>query len=387
MGFHALFEREDVLAILQKTLQNYYSSRFPEKKIEIGFEKREGAAEFFLVPRIGMILQKNPDKEISQRFYSDYNIRNNIVKNLAAKTLVFASLHFPKLMAIKQRLYIWPKELVNDKTAISYCNRSIRIFDYQKETTVSIQKDGFTDKFFQNQLQFRRNHNYTFIPELLDSGEQWFEEKIQVGSILARVTDTQQYENAQNQALRYMAQLQKDSSEPAQTRTYLSALQKRLETQLQETANKKATTCHNEAVQYLHRLCAYLNTAPETIPTVISHKDLQGGNILVTPQRLWIIDWETQGRGSRWFDAITMLYGTRYYGGIRRLVQDVQADALPEQIGAAEGWSAKQILAVFLLEDLEFYLEDMLELSGTAGSATFDRYMTEILEIDWKTVF
>ena len=89
MGFHALFERENVLDILQKTLQHYYSNRFPEKQILISYEKREGAAEFFLIPRVGMILQTKPPKEIRKQFYSIYHIRGNIVKHVAAKMLVF----------------------------------------------------------------------------------------------------------------------------------------------------------------------------------------------------------------------------------------------------------------------------------------------------------
>ena len=116
MGFHALFEREDVLNILQKTLQEYYCSRFPDKNVYIGYEKREGAAEFFLTPRVGMILQAHPAKDVCQRFYSSYNIRNNVVKHITAKALVFMGLHFPQLTAMKTQLYVWPGDLVNAKT-------------------------------------------------------------------------------------------------------------------------------------------------------------------------------------------------------------------------------------------------------------------------------
>lgn len=387
MGFHALFERENVLDILQKTLQDYYASRYPHKQVYIGYEKREGAAEFFLIPRVGMIMQANSPRDIHRRFYRGYNIRNNIIKHVAAKTLVFLGLNFPKLLAMKQRLYVWPGETVNRKTIFTYCNRSIRVFDYENGTTVSIQKKGFTDKFFQNQLQFRLKHPYHFIPELLDNGTDWFEEKIYTGSVLARITDEQQYQQAQRQILALMEQLQKDTLEYVPAGEYIDALCHRLETMLQATARQKATTMHDYGAQYLERIKAYLKNTPQTLPTVISHKDLQGGNILVTPGKIWIIDWETQARGSRWFDAITMLYGTRYYGGIRKLMQDAVNNTLPDGIGQTEGWAAKQILAIFLLEDLEFYLEDMLELPGTAGSATFDRYMTEMQEIDWTTVF
>ena len=387
MGFHALFERENVLDILQKTLQNYYQSRFPDKQVYVGYEKRRGAAEFFLTPRVGMILQARPAREICRRFYSGYNIRGNILKNLAAKTFVFAGLHLPRVMAIKKRLYVWPAELVNKKTNFTYCNRSIRVFDYENGSTVSIQKNGFTDRFFQNQLQFRLKHPYSFIPEILANGQDWFEEKIYSGSVLARVTDDQRYRKAQEEVLSYMEQLQKDTQQAVSARDYIDGLCNRLETMLEATAQKKTTTHHGYAAEYVARIEKYLQTAPETIPTVISHKDLQGGNILVTPEKLWIIDWETQAQGSRWFDAITMLYGTRYYGGIRKLMQDAVQDNLLLGIGEADGWSAKQILAIFLLEDLEFYLEDMLELPGTAGSATFDRYMTEMQEIDWPAVF
>lgn len=387
MGFHTLFEREDVLDILQSTLQAYYGQRFPDKEIVVSFEKREGAAEFFLIPRVGMIIQEKPCKEICDSFYASYHIRNNVVKHMAAKTLVFLGLHFPRLLAMKQRLYIWPKEAVNAKTLFSYCNRSLRIFDYEAGTTVSIQKAGFTNKFFQNQLQFRLKHPHSFIPPILASGTDWFEERIYTGKVLARIIDSQAYKAAQTQTLAYMAQLQEASMEQQPSQSYIAGLCRHLEDMLEATAANKATTCHSYAAEYLRRLQKYLKTAPETLPTVSSHKDLQGGNILVTPEKLWIIDWETQGRGSCWFDAITMIYGTRYYGGIRKLTRDTLANRLPEQIGKTEGWTAKQILAIFLLEDLEFYLEDMLELPGKAGSATFDRYMGEVQEINWTTVF
>ena len=387
MGFHALFEREDVLEILQKTLQGYYTSRYPEKQVYVGYEKRPGAAEFFLTPRVGMILQENPPRDVQCRYYRSYNIRNNIVKHVAAKTLVFLGLNFPRMLAMKQRLYVWPKDAVNEKTTFTYCNRSIRIFDYQNETTVSIQKYGFTDKFFQNQLQFRLKYPYPFIPEILDSGKDWFEEKIYTGCILARVTDEEQFCQAQTEILSCVSRVEEDTLELFSAKVYITELCDRLEQMLQRTKDEKATIHVDAARNYVQHIAAFLKESPEQIPMVISHKDLQGGNILVTPEKTWIIDWETQGRGSRWFDAITMLYGTRYYGGIRKLTRDAVADKLTEQIGPKADWSAKQILAIFLLEDLEFYLEDMLELPGIAGSATFDRYMTEIQEIDWTTVF
>ncbi len=387
MGFHALFERENVLEILQQTIQAYYTQRFPGQNISVGYEKKAGAAEFYLIPRLGMIMQKKPGREIRKHYYDAFNIRKNPIKWIAAKVLVFSALHFPKQLAMPKRLYVWPKEAVNAKTLYSYCNRSIRIFDYKKGTTVSIQKYGFTDKFFQNQLQFRLHNTYQFIPELLDSGKDWFEECIYTGKVLARVTDAQQYAQAQQQTLDDIRLLQTDTLEMVSTQGYVSELCCRIQSMLERTEQRKKATYSGHARGYVQRLERFLQGAPEQLPVVISHKDLQGGNVLATRERLWIIDWETQGKGSRWFDAITMLYGTRYYGGIRKLLQDVLSDDLPEQLGQKDGWTAKQILALFLLEDLEFYLEDMLELSGTAGSATFDRYMAEIWEEDWTAVF
>lgn len=387
MGFHALFGRENVLEILQQTLQEYYDQRYPDRRICVGYERRADAAEFFLIPRLGMIMQAKPGKELRRHFYAAYNIRNNTVKYLAAKLLVFTALHFPKLLAMKERLYVMPADVVNSKTLFSYCNRSLRIFDYEKGTTVSIQKNGFTDKFFQNQLQFRLGGSYTFVPAILDSGENWFEEDIYAGKVLARVTNPERYVRAQEQVLIYLDDLQAVSQEDTPAREYISALCGRLNRMLQCAQQQKTVKHCAYAWQYLRLLERFLETVPDTLPTVLSHRDLQGGNILVTDDRVLIIDWETQARGSRWFDAITMLYGTRYYGGIQKLKDDVQKHRLLDSIGESGSWSQKQILAIFLLEDLEFYLEDMLELPGTAGSATFDRYMVEIRQIRWDAFF
>lgn len=387
MGFHELFEREDVLLILQKTLSDYYDKTQPEHRVTVGYEKRKDAVEFFMIPRIGAIMQAHPSAAIRKHFYDSYNIRGNLIKHVGAKVLVFLSMHFGKLLSNKERLYIGPKTVLNDLVLYAYCNRSVRLFDYANGTTVSIQKKGFTDKFFQNQLKFRLDYSYDFIPPILRHGETWFEEQIYDGMMLARISDTVEYEKAQQQALSHIRRLEKDTLEHWDAQKYVSALVGRLEAMLQKTARKKATSHHGYALEYVHCIRAFLQKIPEQLPMVISHKDLQGGNVLVTAEQVWIIDWETQGRGCRWFDAITMLYGTRYYGGIHKLVQDALSDGLSEEIGPTEEWSAKQILALFLLEDLEFYLEDMLELPGEAGSATFDRYMAEIQEIDWNTVF
>ena len=387
MGFHELFDREDVLSILQETLSDYYRNVYPQQNIVVSYEKQNDAAEFCMIPLIGAIMQTRPCAAIRKRFYNSYNIRSNPIKHIGAKILVFLSMHFVKLASNKERLYVAPRTSVNEQTLYSYCNRSIRLFDYANCKTVSIQKKGFTEKFFQNQLNFRLNNPYDFIPPILRSGDTWFEEQIYDGMMLARITDTVEYEKAQQQVLSYLCRIEEDTLEYWDSQNYVLSLVRRLETMLKETVQKKATKQHDYAKALVRRISGFLGNIPEQIPMVISHKDLQGGNVLVTDEKTWIIDWETQGRGCRWFDAITLLYGTRYYGGIRRLMADAAADTLSEQLGPTEGWSAKQILAVFLLEDLEFYLEDMLELPGTAGSATFDRYMAKIQEIDWNTVF
>ncbi|WP_288275587.1 hypothetical protein [uncultured Prevotella sp.] len=388
MGFQALLTREDYYGILKDTLQRYYTQRYGDG-IEVGYEPKTGAAELIMNPRLGMIFQPFPPRKPRKYLYRSYNIRGNIVKNIAAKVFVFLSTHSRNLFTMQKKLYIYPAGMIKRDMMICYLNRSIRIFDFEEGKTVSIQKETFTSKFFQNQLQFRNGNNYSYIPPITAYGENWFEENILEGKSLARETDKDKFTAGENQALASILELVKRKIELADSKAYITDIIEGCRQFLTGAKETKGINTINEATNYLELLSTVLVQAPEKLPLAESHGDLQAGNIWLEEKKAWIIDWETHAKRSIWFDVTTLIFGTRYYGGIRTLTSKLKEDGLKETMlhGQQCDWNARSMVALFLLEDLLFYLEDMMELPGQGGKDSFDIYMNELSEINWHQVF
>lgn len=388
MGFQALLTRENYYGILKDTLQRYYTQRYGNG-IEVGYEPKPGAEKLIMNPRLGMIFQPCPPRQPRKYLYRSYNIRGNVVKNIAAKAFVFLSTHSRSLFTMPRKLYIYPADMVKRDTMICYLNRSIRVFDFEEGKTVSIQKETFTSKFFQNQLQFRKDTKYDFIPPITACGDNWFEENILEGKSLARETDKDKFAAGEHQALSSILELSNETCDLSDSKAYISEIKKSCKQYLTNAKDTKGITTFDKATEYLDFLSTILAQAPEKIPLAESHGDLQEGNIWLEGEKAWVIDWETHAKRSIWFDVTTLVFGTRYYGGIRTLTSKLKEDGLKETMlhGQQCDWKARLMVALFLLEDMLFYLEDMMELPGQGGKDSFDIYMNELSEINWHQVF
>lgn len=388
MGFQALLTRENFYDILQGTLKKYFREKYGYD-VYVGYERRPNTAEFIMNPRLGMIFKPFPSKVVRKYFYRCYNIRNNKLKNIAAKAFVFTSTHTHLLFTMPKRLYIEPVSVVNDYTVIAFLNRSIRIFDFKAGTTVSIQKKGFTSKYFQNQLTFRTAHSFEFVPPILSYGNNWFEERILSGVSLARQTDTVLYEKGLNDAKSLMKEITLSKCKEVSCGEYVNNLVSQSMLLIEYAAAKKCITTSSFAVDYVNILASSLKGIDVSIPVSETHGDLQAGNIWLEGDKTLIIDWETHGYRSVWFDTVTLIFSTRYYGGIRSLIEK-KDDVLTREAllnGFQFALPMASMISIFLLEDLLFYLEDMLELPEMGGRKSFDIYMSEIAEIDWHKVF
>ena len=115
------------------------------------------------------------------------------------------------------------------------------------------------------------------------------------------------------------------------------------------------------------------------MPLAISHGDLQTGNVWVEKDgRVWVYDWETQGRRSVWYDRATLLYATRRAGGLEKLLSAEDLSDLCDQ--PCQPATTELIRHTVLLEEMLFYLDDMLELPDKDGAAIFERFTDRIDE-------
>lgn len=390
MGFSALLERENFFEIMQKTLTRYFLDA-GVSNFKLSYKPEKNVCEFILVPRLGMIMQPYPNKAIRKHYYADYNIRDNWVRNIVAKTAVFIATHTKCLLSMRQRMYVQPSDVINDSTVFAVCNRSIRIFDYKNLVTTSIQKQGFTDKYFVNQLKYRLNHKYEFIPPIIANGNYWFQEPLINGRALARETDIEKYKQAEREALVCMQTIAKDSLEECEAQIYCTELIIRLQALSQRTKETKTISTAELEKKLLLNVTQYLKRVRGTLMTAITHGDLQAGNIYIDNDgKTWVLDWETQERRSAWFDAATLLFATRYDGGIKKLIEGGnEPESTMKKLCSVSPCSLKlnEMILIYVAEDLVFNYEDMLELPDNGGSASFDRYINELSAIDWAGFF
>lgn len=383
MGFQALLKREDFYDVLQKTLQSFFQSKFGSS-VYVGFEYREGAKEMVMNPKLGMIYSIKPNRLVRDYIYKYYNIRNNIIKKIAAKIFVFLSMHSNGLFTLPQKLYIYPGSLVGDAVVISYLNRSVRIFNFESNITYSIKKQTFTSKYFDNQVGFRLKYKFNFIPPITSYGTDWFEEDILDGKSLARESDDTLYNRGLSEALRDMTVIQKESFQLVESNVYLKSLISQITLLLENAKHIKNISTYSTVVKYLKTLTSSLKCKGILIPVAESHGDLQAGNIWLSKNKVWIIDWETHAIRSVWFDSITLKFGTRYYGGIANLLE--KGDTLQtkkEVLGLFDSdIDMHSMIIIYLLEDLLFNLEDMMELPFLGGKDSFDGYITDIFSTD-----
>ena len=248
-------------------------------------------------------------------------------------------------------------------------------------------KSGFTNKYFNNQIDFRTNYSYDFLNPMLANGDGWFREKVLMGHPLVRTTDKELFEKGMGKALDYLKVLAKDTLEWVAVEPYVESMK---EDAIRKTVLAKETKRIREvdAVLRLLDIAVQLaRTITTDIPTCTSHGDLQSGNIWVEPSgKTLVYDWETAGRRSVWYDSATLCYSLRRAYGWKLMIGDISVDNLVKCVpdGIEARMSRRGIIGVLLLEDLLFYLEDMLELPNEWGRESFDGFIARLKSLNWN---
>jgi hypothetical protein len=374
-------EREDFFPIFFRTIKKYYLEVFKEE-IEIDFsDKKE--CNLIIRPFLSSATAPTISSKARSFFYSEWNVRNSIIKYWVTKFGVFFLTHSGKAFSLFT-FRMTPEDAVTNNLVIAPNNRSIRFFDYGAGTVGCMIKEGFTKKYFTNQLEFRKKYQYPFMLPMIKWGADWFVEPILSGHPLARVTNEKIYQKGIADALDGVAQLAADTLEYVDARTYAAELLLKITTLAKKAVTEKKITqavttirIAEEAVECIQK-CIYI------VPTCMSHGDFQGGNIWIdNNEKTWLYDWETAGRRSVWYDSAVLCYSLRREYGWQSLAEAKDPSELlscdtKKQYTSEEFRSIKHLI---LLEDIIFYLEDMLELPEDWGASIYDSFISRIEKI------
>jgi hypothetical protein len=334
-------------------------------------------------PRLSAVSSTSISKKAREFYYSEWNIRNSVVKNALAKMYLFFATRTGRYFA-QYRFIISPEPENIEDIIIAPNNRSIRFFDYRNNIVGCMIKDGFSDKFFSNQIKFRETYKYDFILPLIDHGANWFREPIMHGHPLARVTDEKQFIASQKAATECMRMLAADTLEYIDSKTYIEGLYNKVTMLIEQAVTKKRIKTKDETKIILNYAAEQAKELEHPLPTVMSHGDFQSGNIWVDQEgKTWIYDWETADRRSVWYDAAVLEFSLRRNEGWEVLLNTEHPDAMNlcnSKEPMENNYSAMK--GIVLLEDLCFYLEDLVELPERWGVDIYDSFIKRLMDIE-----
>jgi len=375
MDLASMLEREDFFGSFFSTVKKYYKEALGQD-ITLSFDEK--SCNMVIQPRLSAATAVHMSKEARKFFYSEWNIRGSLWKNLLAKTYVAVMTRTGKAFA-QYRFRMEPASALSPHFVIAPNNRSIRFFDYGSGTVGCIIKDGFTRRFFDAQLNFRKTYHYDFMVPLLNSGEDWFIEPILYGHPLARTTDEAAYQKGIADAMAAVRQLAEDTVE--YDNGYAKELLAKVRVLTKRAVEEKHITTGAETEALLQEIEGRLSALGTSVPTSISHGDLQSGNIWVDEQgKTLVYDWETVDRRSVWYDSAVLQYSLRRHEGWPALAREKHPELLlcndPQKDHTEAQLDA--IKALVLLEDICFYSEDMLELPETWGAELYDAFIGRV---------
>ncbi|MBR3943099.1 MAG: phosphotransferase [Clostridia bacterium] len=345
MKITQMLKREDFYTINQKTLAKF-------------FEGQNGRTTLYVYPKLNAIVTRLPAKTVRDYLLNEYAVRGSFLKKMLVQGYVRLCLLSCGLLADKKAEV--PADCKND-LLIYPCNKKYRVFHFDKNEVDVLIKDGFDDSDLVHEKEFRtRSALPSFVPSLVSVSENGYREKIIDGMPLARIHEG--FLAYRDEAYALLSEYGKAFEKTVPCAEYVS----RLTADIQSRAGDKV-----KDKQKLFAVCEKLcktASALQDIPLGFSHGDLQAGNIWIenNTKKIYIIDWESWGERSLWYDRAVLTENLRP-GGL--------TEYLPQNGDIAQK-------AVVLLEDLIFQLNELNSLPMDFGEQNFEAYLDTLVQWD-----
>lgn len=340
MKISQMLEREDFYRVNGETLNRYYG-------------KSDCVTKLYIYPELNAIVTKRPSKRVMEYLLREYSVRGNTMKRFTVMAYVHLCLQSAGILSSKT---IVVSAHVSNEILIYPCNKKYRIFNFEENTVDVITKEGFSDAEILHEIEFRGRKNLPgFVPGIVSANGTRYREEIIAGKPLARITVNS--EKYRNMAYHLLCEYRSNQNVTISSEVY----KKRLCSEIVGLISQKVRN-----VQLLCNLMTKLTSIEidEYIELTFSHGDLQEGNIWVEDQteKLYIIDWESWGTRSIWYDK-AVLFNNLRPGGLKAYFLF--------EIPSSER-------TIVLLEDIIFQLRELNSLPGSCGEEQFEAYLSTL---------
>lgn len=380
MTIYEMLFREDIYGIIEKTLEEYYLKAYG-KTVSVKVQRNRLSNDYVIYPRLGVVVSRFPSFRVMKDIYNSFNVQNSIIKKMIAWGYITICLLTFGLLAPKS-LRVSDKSVINRNGYIMPCNRKLRIFDYSKGVVDAILKQGFSDVCFKTELRYRINPNFGFIPPVLENGERWYRERIIEGHSLVRLPELE-YKKVLDVVCDDVRAMYENSIEYVNVEKYCKPIAEYINSKIPFLTNEKNIGNADYVKAVVGKSLQIISSADIDVPVVLSHGDLQTGNIRNETQsgQVFIYDWETADRRSVWFDAGKLLLYSQRKGKYANMVNGRNDSEIKEKIlffDRNKEYPMDAVASVLVLEELKFFVEEICDLPGSMGTEIMYRLTDEL---------
>lgn len=390
MTISDLQRREKFYEINNKTLEKYFSEinrlshhvRICRNKFTYSANK----SYFFVYPRINAIVSKDNLGEVRKYIYKEFSNNPNLLKRFA--------IYFYTRLLLKSRgifsdkcISIEPKIKNENSLLIFPGNKKIKIFNFKGNYIDNIIKESFIDNCFHKELNFRLNNTkYDFVLGVERYSNRWYREKIIDGVSLPRIQDKNKHKLFKENVNKLLDLLQEDTKKEIEIGEYVNTLVSKIKKESRKLEDKSGKFKFERNLEkFLMYLVNMIENKKDIILLSLSHGDMQEGNVIIrkTDEKIFIVDWETWGERTIWYDKLMFNYNLRniykFVSNFKKYLfnyKDIICEGR-DDIFTADLNRRKAIAIIFILEDLLWQIEESNNFPCGIVSNSVEKYFSE----------
>lgn len=390
MTISDLQKRENFYDINNKTLEKYFSeiNRLSHRVKICGSNDTFSINKsyFFVYPKINAIVTKYNSEEVRKYIFKEFSNNPNLLKR-------FAIYLYTRLLLKSRGMFsdscisIEPKIKDENSLLIFPGNKKIKIFNFKGNYIDNIVKESFIDYCFNKELDFRLNNTkYDFVLGVDRYSNRWYREKIIDGVSLPRISDKNKHKLFKENVNRLLDLLQKDTEKEIEMREYINILV----SEIKEGSHKledqsKKFNFERKLEKFVMYLVNMIANKKDIILLSLSHGDMQEGNVIIriVDEKIFIVDWETWGERTIWYDKLMFNYNLRniykFVSNLKKYLFNYK-DIICEGRGdifTADLNRRKVIAIIFILEDLLWQIEESNNFPYDTVSYSVEKYFSE----------
>lgn len=367
MKFSDMLLREDFWNILEDTLNANTQNLGIMGEAKVVY--KGGSCTLYANAQLNAIMSKNPSKAVRDYLKTEYTVGGSPLRKIMVKGYLWASTHMVSRFAQKGIEIQFDESIDVDDILIYPCNKKIRIFDFKRGIVHTVLKKNFPDLYIVRETDFRINHQEDFVPQILNSGKNYYSEKIINGRPLARIYDASFVEKCQHDAVSKLISLTKENK-LVKVSHYLASLKQTCLDQLKS----KPTFKDCQTVECLFNWLSEVGDE-EKLSLVVSHGDFQPGNIWwdKDKKQIVIIDWETVKMRSRFYDHAAMYYNLRRCGMLQHVVDSIKASSHIARF--TPQCSPEAVAKIVMAEELAYQTEELISFPGEIGIKEYNKVL------------